>query len=153
MLPTKQLLWSTLLLLWSLEIQRRVWLSRNCDDVSSFLSPPPVLVHRTDLLLLFLPIFLVSTLQQEPHLKVRNFRKTASRGIEMARNFRVEAKDRVGQEGFGDLNGEQIPNWDCQRPIEQVLPTSRPVVGVLPSTPSPRAASSPEPRNIPAASP
>ena len=70
----------------------------------------------------------------------------------MARSFSVEAKNRVGREGFGDLNVEQKPSWDCQRPIEQVLPTSRPVVGVLPSTPSPRAAGTPEPRNIPQAS-
>ncbi|CAN0440306.1 unnamed protein product [Pylaiella littoralis] len=110
-----------------------------------------------DLLLLLLPIFLVSTLQQDPHLQVRNLRKTASQGVEMVRRLNFKSKDRVGQEGFGDLNVEQTPSWDCQRPIEQVLPTSRPVVGVFPSTPSLRAARSParspEPRKIPAASP
>lgn len=90
-------------------------------------------------------------MQQEPHLKVRNFRKTAAKGIEIARSLGVEArgKDKVGREGFGDLHAEQAPSWDCQRPIEQVLP--RPVVGAVPSTPSAGAARPPEPRKIPAA--
>ncbi len=121
-------------------------LSSKCNDVSCFLSPP-VLVHLSDLLMLLLPIFLVSTLQQEPHLKVRNFRKTASKvGAELARSLSglsVGAREGVGQEGFGDFNGEQTPSWDGQHPKEQALPRRRPVVGV----------SSPETRKIPAASP
>jgi len=71
----------------------------------------------------------------------------------MARSLNVRAKGKAGLEGFDDPNGEQIPSWDRQRPIEQVLPRSRPVVGVVPSNSSPRAPRLPEPGKIPAASP
>lgn len=77
-----------------------------------------------DLLLLLWPIFFVTAARQDPHLRVRNFRKSATRGSERvasvsetlciplaARRRRNQAR-RAGQRTGGET-GEQGPSWEC----------------------------------------
>lgn len=68
-------------------------------------------ICRADLLLLLWPVFFVAAASQSPHLKIRNFRKSVSKGLTRA----------VRQKNAADT-GEAKPEWDSfdEDPGEQV---------------------------------
>lgn len=88
----------------------------------STFSPLPVTV--SDLLLIFWPIFFVAAARQDPHLKVRNFRKSVVRGSQHARRI-TSTVTSIGPplkrrrpfgtsgEGSGLDKQEETPSWDA----------------------------------------
>lgn len=95
--------------------------------------PPNFFPLATDLLLLLWPVFFVAATRQNPHLKVRNFRKSVTRGSQHILNFskpvrvsvsarhRRELARRIGRKTAAGL-GEEKPAWDFGDaiPLDQV---------------------------------
>ena len=85
---------------------------------------PPLRPLAADLLLLLWPVFFVTAARQDPHLRVRNFRKSATRGSErvasvsktlclpLAKGRRGALARRAGQRTTGET-GEERPSWEC----------------------------------------
>lgn len=101
--------------------------------VKHTLAPRPVLSLAADLLLLLWPVFFVAATRQDPHLKVRNFKKSVTRGsqrmVDFSEPVRVslssrrhrELAKRAGQNSAA-CTGEESPAWDSvdEFPLEQV---------------------------------
>ena len=85
--------------------------------------PPPFFPRVADLLLLLWPVFFVAVARQDPHLKVRNFKKSMKEGSENVVRFvqpvrlssslrrRNELGKRAGQQTAADT-GEKRPAWE-----------------------------------------
>lgn len=82
-----------------------------------------------DLLLILWPIFFVTASRQEPHLKVRNFKKSVVRGSERAVSSigvslpRPLRRMSSGRLNFSSVEEERAPAWDRERgaSVRQVL--------------------------------
>lgn len=93
------------------------------------LTPPPTppsvrlpcCAFAPDLLLLLWPIFFVAASRQDPHLKVRNFRKSVTKPAKSVRvRHPLRHKNRAGpndgRNGFtDDEEGEQPPAWEGRK--------------------------------------
>ena len=91
--------------------------------VKHVLTHPPVLSFAADLLLLLWPVFFVAATRQDPHLKVRNFKKAVTRGsqrmVEFSEPVRLSLSSkrrsalakRAGQKSAA-RTVEERPAWD-----------------------------------------
>ena len=81
-------------------------------------TPAPPSSRSADLLLLLWPIFFVTAARPDPHLRVRNFKKSAARGSErvasvsetlcMPLSLRRRREAQTARE-----TGEKRPAWEC----------------------------------------
>ncbi|CAN0175933.1 unnamed protein product, partial [Scytosiphon promiscuus] len=86
-----------------------------------------------DLLLILWPIFFVTASRQEPHLKIRNFKKSVVRGSERAVGSigvslpRPLRRMQGGRLNFSPVEGERVPSWDRRQaaPVRQEFPARR----------------------------
>ena len=90
------------------------------DSVFSPCPPTRPLLRRIDLILILWPIFFVAATRQEPHLKPREFKRSAETVAKAVRLKRVTTSLQGPlKRTMGDKGGRQIDDEATERQIQQ----------------------------------